>query len=159
MSIDFNDNFSVSREIFEEIEDVTSINIRKLITDRDNNKLNLTNFTQISIFAASIVIYKTIISEFGLSKISPKLVLGHSLGEYTALVANNTLSISNASKLIKIRGELMNSAIEPNKSGMAAVLGKDSTFIEEIINKNNLDIEIANDNSPLQVVVSEHIRP
>ncbi len=153
MALDFNQNYSISRLIFDEIEDITKINIRKIIS-KNSNQLDQTNFTQISIFAASIVIYKTLIEEIGIDIISPKIVLGHSLGEYSALVANNVLSLSDASHLIKIRGNLMNLAIKPNFSGMAAIIGKDAEFINNVIKNNNLNIEIANDNSPMQVVVS-----
>ena len=154
MAMDFDDNFDFSRKVFEEIEDSAKINIRKIISENDNNILNQTNFSQISIFASSIVIYKTLIDEIGTEIINPKIVLGHSLGEYTALVANNVLSLSDATILIKIRGELMNSAISPNLSGMAAIIGKNAKYINNIIINNNLNIQIANDNSPIQVVVS-----
>ena len=154
MAMDFNENFHFSSKIFEEIEDYTKINIRKIISKNEDNQLNQTNFTQIAIFAASIVIYKTLINEIGFEIIDPKIVLGHSLGEYTALVANNTLSLFDASNLIKIRGELMNSAIKPNLSGMAAIIGKNANFINTVIKNNKLNIEIANDNSLMQVVVS-----
>ena len=154
MSMDFNENFEVARRIFQEIEDSAKINIRKIISENQSDILNQTNFTQISIFAASMAIYHTLLNQIGQDIIDPKIVLGHSLGEYTALVANNTINIVDASILIKKRGELMHSAIEPNTSGMAAIIGKNATFIDEIIRTNNLDIVIANDNSPMQVVVS-----
>jgi len=158
MAIDFNDNFQAARNTFQEIEDSTKINIRKIIIENQQDKLNQTKYTQISIFAASMAIYSSILSQFDKVEIYPKIVLGHSLGEYSALVANKMLSISNASKLIKIRGELMQSAIEPNSSGMAAIIGKNSSEIEKIINKHNLEIVVANDNSPLQVVISGLIK-
>ena len=158
MAIDFNDNFTISKNIFSEIEDVTEIKIRKIITENQQDKLNQTNFTQIAIFSASIVIFKTLIDQVGLDTIKPKIVLGHSLGEYSALVANNSLNLADASKLIKIRGELMHSAIEPNSSGMAAIIGKNANEIDQIISENNLDLVIANDNSPMQVVVSGLIK-
>ena len=154
MAMDFNENFVISRNIFEQIEDSINVNIRKIISENQEDKINKTNYTQIAIFSASIVIYKTLINEIGVKNINPEIVLGHSLGEYTALVANNSLNITDASNLINQRGKIMNSAIEPNISGMAAIIGKNSLFIEEIIKKNNLNIEIANDNSPIQVVVS-----
>ncbi len=81
-------------------------------------------------------------------------MLGHSLGEYSALAASKSLSISQASILLQKRGELMNSAVEPNTTSMAALIGMNCAKIEEIIKKNNLDVEIANDNSPSQVVIS-----
>ena len=154
MAIDFNENFNISKDIFTEIEDATKIEIRKIIIENQEDKLNRTNFTQIAIFSASIVIYRTLINQIGLEIINPEIVLGHSLGEYSALVAINSLNLKDASRLIKIRGELMHSAIEPNTSGMAAIIGKNAKDIDEIIAKNNLDIVIANDNSPMQVVVS-----
>ena len=154
MAIDFNDNFQLSRNIFEEIEDSTKINVRKIISDNDDKKMNQTNYTQIAIFSASIVIYKTLLNLVGVDKINPQVVMGHSLGEYTALVASNFFSINDASNLIKIRGELMNSAIQPNYSGMAAIIGKDAKFIDEVIKSKKLNLEIANDNSPMQVVLS-----
>ena len=154
MSMDFNENFDVARKVFQEIEDSTQINIRKIITENPLDNLNQTNYTQISIFSASMAIYETLLSEFGNEIIKPNILLGHSLGEYSALVAGNLISITDASKLIKIRGELMHSSIEPNVSGMAAIIGKNADFIDDLIDKNNLKIVIANDNSPMQVVVS-----
>ncbi len=154
MSMDFNDNFDVARKVFQEIEDNTHINIRKIISENPLNNLNQTNYTQITIFSASIAIYKTLLSETSLEILQPNFFLGHSLGEYSALVASNFINIEDASILIKKRGELMHSSIEPNVSGMAAIIGKDADFIDEVIKKNNLQIVIANDNSPMQVVVS-----
>ena len=154
MAMDFNESFSISKAVFQEIEDSTKINVRKIISENQDDKLNQTNYTQISIFSASMVIYKTLINQIGFDIINPKIVLGHSLGEYSSLVANKSLSLSDASNLIKIRGELMHSAIDPNTSGMAALIGKNAEFIDYIITNNNLDIVIANDNSPMQVVVS-----
>tara|TARA_Y100001970_G_scaffold48479_1_gene61427 strand:- start:15054 stop:15971 length:918 start_codon:yes stop_codon:yes gene_type:complete len=154
MAMDFNKSFQISRDVFDEIEDSTGIYIRKIITENQQDKLNQTNFTQIAVFSSSIVIFQTLLSEIGSININPKIMLGHSLGEYTALVANKTLSLKDASKLIKIRGELMHSAIKANTSGMAAIIGKSANEIEVIIKNNNLDIVVANDNSPMQVVVS-----
>jgi [acyl-carrier-protein] S-malonyltransferase len=154
MSMDFNENFDVARKVFQEIEDSTRINIRKIIAENPLDRLNQTNYTQISIFSASMAIYKSLLSEFGNEIMKPKILLGHSLGEYSALVAGNLINIKDASILIKKRGELMHSSIEPNVSGMAAIIGKNADFIDDIINKNNLKIVIANDNSPMQVVVS-----
>ena len=154
MAMDFNDCFTISKHIFSEIEDFTEIKIRKIISENQQDKLSQTNITQIAIFSASTVIFKTLINQIGFEIIKPEIVLGHSLGEYSALVANNSLKLSDAAKLIKLRGELMHSAIEPNTSGMAAIIGKNANEIYDIITKNNLDLVIANDNSPMQVVVS-----
>ena len=154
MSMDFNENFDVARKVFQEIEDSTQINIRKIIAENPSDNLNQTKYTQISIFSASMAIYKSLLNEVGNEIIKPNIFLGHSLGEYSALAAGNFINIADASKLIKKRGELMHSSIKPNVSGMAAIIGKNAVFIDDLIKKNNLKLVIANDNSPMQVVVS-----
>ena len=154
MSMDFNDNFDVAKKVFQEIEDSTQINIRKIIAENPSDNLNQTKYTQISIFSASMAIYKSLLNEVGNEIIKPNIFLGHSLGEYSALAAGNFINIADASKLIKKRGELMHSSIKPNVSGMAAIIGKNADFIDDLIKKNNLKLVIANDNSPMQVVVS-----
>ena len=154
MAKDFNDNFQIARSIFENIEDSCSLNIREIIFEDPNKLLDQTNFTQISVFAASVSIYKTLESLYDEAKLNINYMLGHSLGEYSALTCSNIINVSDSSKLLKIRGNLMNTAIEPNKSGMAALIGLDCARIEKIINQKNLSIEIANDNSPIQIVVS-----
>ena len=154
MSMDFNDTFDVAKKVFQEIEDSTEINIRKIIAENPSDNLNQTKYTQISIFSASMAIYKSLLNEVGNEIIKPNIFLGHSLGEYSALAAGNFINIADASKLIKKRGELMHSSIKPNVSGMAAIIGKNAVFIDDLIKKNNLKLVIANDNSPMQVVVS-----
>ncbi|MDA0968272.1 MAG: ACP S-malonyltransferase [Proteobacteria bacterium] len=154
MSMDFNDNFDVAKKVFQEIEDSTQINIRKIIAENPSDNLNQTKYTQISIFSASMAIYKSLLNEVGNEIIKPNFFLGHSLGEYSALAAGNFINIADASILIKKRGELMHSSIKPNISGMAAIIGKNADFIDDLIKKNNLKLVIANDNSPMQVVVS-----
>ena len=154
MSKDFYDNFKIARTTFEEIEDYVGINLKKIIFDDNNELLNITNYTQISIFTASLSIFKTLESEKNLKMNNINAMLGHSLGEYTALACSKKLKLRDCSLLLKKRGELMNNAIEPNKTGMAAIIGTDAKTIEDIINKNDINLEIANDNSPIQVVVS-----
>ena len=154
MTKDFFDNFKIAQDTIAEIEDATSISIKKIIFGNDDNLLNITNFTQISIFAGSMSIYQTLEKNFGFSNLNIHNMLGHSLGEYSALAAAKSLTISQASSLLKIRGELMNSAIEPNTTNMAALIGLNCEDIIRIIKKNSVNVEIANDNSPLQIVIS-----
>ncbi len=156
MAKDFFDNFKEAKETFEEIEETTKIDLKKVIFGDDSTILNTTNYTQISIFTASIVIYKTLETNFGFGSGKYKIthMLGHSLGEYSALAASKSISISQASSLLKKRGDLMNSAVEPNSTSMAALIGMNCPDIEKIIKSHNLKIEIANDNSPGQVVIS-----
>ena len=154
MAKDFNDNFDISRQTFEEIEDYTKIDIRKIIFYNETNRLDLTQFTQICIFASSYVIYKTFLLESKFNKNNVKIMMGHSLGEYTALTCSNKLNLKECSLILKKRGELMNNATEPNLTGMAALIGKDANFIQNIIDENKLNLQIANDNSPMQIVIS-----
>ena len=154
MAKDFYDNFKEAKETFNEIEDSTNLNLKKIIFDDNSTLLNITNFTQVSIFAASISIYRTLESNFDFAKNKINYMLGHSLGEYSALTASKSLTIKQAASLLKIRGELMNSAIEPNTTSMAALIGINCEDIEKIIKNNNINLEIANDNSPGQIVIS-----
>lgn len=154
MAKDFNDNFKISRLIFEEIEDYTQINIRDIIFNNKGDKLNLTQFTQICTFSASYVIFKTFISEKGIENKNLNVMLGHSLGEYTALACSDKLSLKDCSLILKKRGELMNDAVPPNQTGMAALIGKNAYEIIKIIDDNNLNLQIANDNSNIQIVIS-----
>ena len=154
MGRDFNDNFEIAKLAYEEIEDHSQINLRKIIFENEEKKLDLTQFTQICIFATSYVIFKTYLSETDLNLNNINIMMGHSLGEYTALACSNKISLKECSTILKIRGELMNNAVIDVDTGMAALIGKDSNYIQQIINDNNLDIEIANDNSPFQIVIS-----
>ena len=154
MAKDFFDNFKIAQDTITEIEDATNMNIKKIIFGNDDKLLNITNYTQVSIFAGSISIYQTLEKNFGFANLDINNMLGHSLGEYSALAASKALTVSQASLLLKIRGELMNSAIEPNKTKMAALIGLNCEDVEQIIKKNNVNVEIANDNSPVQTVIS-----
>ena len=154
MAKDFFDNFKEAKDTFVEIEDSANIDLKKIIFSDDDTLLNITNFTQISIFAASISIYRTLEKSFGFDKLKINSMLGHSLGEYSALAASKSLSLLQAASLLKERGELMNSAIPPNTTTMAALIGLNCDEIEEIVKNNNINVEIANDNSPVQTVIS-----
>ena len=154
MAKDFHDNFKIAKQIYEEIEDYTKIDLRKIIFENIDNKLDLTQFTQICIFASSYVIFKVYVNESNLKLDDINVMLGHSLGEYTALACSNKISLKECSLILKKRGELMNNAVKPNETGMAALIGKDANFVQKIIDENKLDVEIANDNSPMQIVIS-----
>ena len=154
MAKDFHDNFELAKKIFEEIEDYSKIDIRNIIFENQKNKIDITQFTQICIFASSYVIFKISLQESDISFNDIKVMMGHSLGEYTALACSNKISLKDCSIILKKRGELMNNAIKPNETGMAALIGGDSNYVQKIIEDNNLNLEIANDNSPMQIVIS-----
>ncbi len=154
MGKDFNDNFKIANLAYQEIEDYSQINIRKIIFENEGNKLDLTQFTQICIFATSYVIFKTYLNETDLEINNINVMMGHSLGEYTALACSNKISLKDCSIILKKRGELMNNEVIEIDSGMAALIGKDSNYVQKIIDDNFFDLEIANDNSPMQIVIS-----
>ena len=154
MSEDFYNNFLNSKLVFEEVEDSTSIDVKKIIFKDPLNQLNLTNYTQLCIFTASYSIFRVIETEFDLKNMNVNTMLGHSLGEYSALASSYKITLSDCAKLLKLRGDLMHRAINPNESGMVALIGLDSISIQNIIDEVNLDVQIANDNSPIQVVIS-----
>tara|TARA_Y100001970_G_scaffold248285_1_gene317698 strand:+ start:57 stop:986 length:930 start_codon:yes stop_codon:yes gene_type:complete len=154
MSKDFYDNFNVSREVFELTSDITKIDIKKIIFENQSDLLNQTQYTQLAIFCASLSIYKVLINEININNLDITCMLGHSLGEYSALASANIISFEDCARLLKIRGELMQKSFEPNLSGMAAIIGINCENVDKIITENNLEISIANDNSPQQVVIS-----
>ena len=158
MSKDFYDNFSASKLVIDEIEDITSISIKNIMFEDYQKQIDLTQYTQICIFAASISIFRAISENFNLEDLKINYMFGHSLGEYSALAASNKISINNASRLLKMRGEFMQDAIAPNTSTMAAIIGLSSKEVENIINNSDLKIHIANDNSNQQVVISGLIK-
>ena len=154
MSKDFYDNFIISRDIFNLVSEISKIDIKHIIFNNPDDFLNQTKYTQLSIFCASMAIFKALESQIGIDRLKVTHMLGHSLGEYTSLTAAKILSIEDCIALLKLRGELMQNAYKLNESGMAALLGLDCSLVEDIIEKNNLNVEVANDNSPSQVVIS-----
>ncbi len=154
MSKDFYDNFAEARSTFDQIQDYVELDLKKIIFDGQDNLINITRYTQISIFAASMSMFKTYQSENGFKLSNINTMLGHSLGEYTALACSNKIGLRECSLILKRRGELMDDAVESNKSGMAALIGCNSEDIHRIIKDNKMNIQIANDNSPIQVVIS-----
>ncbi len=157
MSKDFYDNFEVAKSTLNEIQDYVKMDLKNIIFENKDNLLNFTNYTQISIFTASVIIFRTLIKETKLDFSKIEFMLGHSLGEYTALACSNKLSLEECSLVLKKRGQLMHDATSSNKTGMAALIGKDADYVDNIIKKNNIDLQIANDNSPIQVVISGKI--
>ena len=157
MSKDFYDNFEVAKSTLNEIQDYVKMDLKSIIFENRDNLLNFTNYTQISIFTASVIIFRTLIKETKLDFSKIEFMLGHSLGEYTALACSNKLSLEECSLVLKKRGQLMHDATSSNKTGMAALIGKDADYVDNIIKKNNIDLQIANDNSPIQVVISGKI--
>ena len=152
MLSDLNQNFSVVRETFQEASDAVSVDLWKIMNE-DQEALNLTENTQPIMLAAGFATYKILSEEISLS---PSSMAGHSLGEYTALVASNSLNFFDAIRLVRKRGKLMQSAVPKGSGSMAAILGLDDRVILEECNKASQKgiVEAVNFNSPGQVVIA-----
>ena len=127
------ENFTVSKRVFEEVDTSLNQNLSKLIFGEDVNKLNLTENTQPAIMAVSIATFEALKIEKGIKIDDFDFCAGHSLGEYSALVASESLKISEAAKILKKRGQAMQSSVPLGEGGMAAVLNIDIESLEKLI--------------------------
>ena len=152
MLSDLSSNFSIVSEIFQEASDALGVDLWK-ITQEDQNALNLTVNTQPIMLAAGYATYKVLSNE---TELSPEFMAGHSLGEYTALVAAESLDFFDAVKLVRKRAELMQSAVPSGSGSMAAILGLDDAKVIEICTQSSAHgiVEAVNFNSPGQVVIA-----
>ena len=156
MGKEFFDKFEHIKKLFKEADDVLNVPLSKFILDGPKDKLDLTVNTQPAIFLISFSIFHVIKDEFNIDLHKAKYFAGHSLGEYSALSCANSLSFVETIQLLKKRGNAMQNAVPKGEGGMIAVLGSTTENIEEIldIKKNEFVIEIANDNSNGQIVLS-----
>ncbi|MEP6743181.1 MAG: ACP S-malonyltransferase [bacterium] len=147
------ENFVVARRIFEEADDALHFSISRLCFEGSVEELQLTENTQPAILAVSVAVLRTIESE-GFPK--PDYVAGHSLGEYSALVAAKSLSLSDAIQTVRSRGRYMQEAVPPGVGAMAAVMGAELKVIEEACTEAQQGqvCAPANINSPNQVVIA-----
>lgn len=153
MGKDLYDNFIVARRTFEEADDTLGFSISKMCFEGAAEELQLTENTQPAILTISVAVYRTMIAE-GFPK--PDYVAGHSLGEYSALVAANTLSLSDAVQTVRARGRYMQEAVPVGIGAMAAILGAELSVIEQAC-KDAAEGQVcspANINSNGQVVIA-----
>ena len=149
------DNFNVSKYIFDEVDDALNLKLSRIIFGDDPTKLNLTENTQPAIMVVSIATLAALNKEKGVKIEDFSFCAGHSLGEYTALVAAKSIKLSDAAKILKKRGQAMQEAVPVGMGAIAAILNVKIEDLELFINKNNLSsIEVSNDNCPGQCVVS-----
>jgi [acyl-carrier-protein] S-malonyltransferase len=158
MGKEFYDNFVEAKEVFQEVNDALNQDLSKIIFEGPSEELTLTENTQPALMATSIAILKVILKQSGknITEIAD-YVAGHSLGEYTALCAAEAFDLATTAKLLKIRGLEMQKAVPAGEGAMAAIIGLTFEDVEEVINNTrdgNKIIEIANDNSDGQIVVS-----
>jgi [acyl-carrier-protein] S-malonyltransferase len=147
----YNSNES-SRKLFEEADDILGFNISEIMFQGSEDELKQTHITQPAIFIHSIAAFQTLRVDL------PDMVAGHSLGEFSALVANRTLSFAEALKLVSIRARAMQKACETNPSSMAAVLNLADEIVEkicaEVLSETGEIVVPANYNCPGQLVIS-----
>lgn len=150
------DTNPLAKELFEQANEILGFRISDIMFTGTEEDLKQTDVTQPAVFLHSVIAYKTI------ADAKPDMVAGHSLGEFSALVANNTLSFEDALKLVFIRAKAMQRACELNPSTMAAVLALADDKVEEICGKIHVETEEvvvpANYNCPGQLVISGSIK-
>ena len=159
MGRDLHAKFDTVKKFFKEADKILEFSISNLILEGPKDQLDLTENTQPAIFLVGYSIFQLLKKEFKLDLNKANFFAGHSLGEYTALASADVLSFSDTLKILKIRGNAMQSAVPKGEGGMIAVLGSDIEQIEKIIkeNKDKYECFIANDNSNGQLVVSGNI--
>jgi len=150
MGKDFHDNVKKSRETYEEASDSLGWDVAELCFG-DDEKINLTEYAQPCILATEIAMYRGLQFLYGFE---PQYFGGHSLGEYTALVAAEAMPFADALKTVQARGQLMQKATPPGIGSMAAVIGKD--LDADMVRKSlkGLPMDVANINSADQIVIS-----
>jgi len=150
------ENNSAAKQLFEQANDILGFRITDMMFAGSEEDLKQTKVTQPAVFLHSVIAYKTI------EDAKPDMVAGHSLGEFSALVANNVLSFEDALKLVSIRAQAMQKACEINPSTMAAVLALADDKVEEIcaaVQKETGEVVVAaNFNCPGQLVISGSIK-
>ena len=148
---------ATARLVFEEVDEALKQNLTKLMFEGPEDELKLTENAQPALMAVSLAIVRTLEKDAGV-KVEDKAgyVAGHSLGEYSALAAAGSLTVEDAAKLLKRRGQAMQRAVPVGEGAMAALLGLDLAAAEEVAKEAAGDdvCTAANDNAPGQVVVS-----
>lgn len=157
MGKDLAENFLVSKNVFEEVNDALGQDLSGLIWNGDIETLTLTENAQPALMATSIAAIKALEAE-GIKFDQASYIAGHSLGEYSALCAAGSLSLTDTAKLLRIRGKAMQDAVPFGLGAMAAILGLDFETVSQITNLSSEDqiCQAANDNDPGQVVISGH---
>ena len=152
----FYEKYDLAKRIFKDADAILNVPITKIIFEGPDNQLNLTENTQPAIFLASYCIFEIIKKEFGYDFKKFKYFAGHSLGEYSALACEGSISFEDTLKILQKRGKLMQEAVPNGEGAMLVVLGISCKELDKILeeNKDKYECFIANDNSQLQVVVS-----
>jgi [acyl-carrier-protein] S-malonyltransferase len=155
MGKDMADNFPAARQVFEEANDALGFDLATLCYNGPEDELKLTTNTQPAILTVSTAALRVLEQESGLC---PAYVAGHSLGEYSALVAAGALSFADAVRTVRQRGAFMQEAVPVGVGAMAAILGLDTVELEAVCREaaQGQVVSPANFNSPGQVVIAGH---
>jgi len=153
MGKDLYESSTLAREMFEQANGILGFRITDLMFQGTDEDLRQTNVTQPAIFLHSVILAATLGDEF-----RPDMVAGHSLGEFSALVANKTLTFEDGLKLVSARARAMQMACEKEPSTMAAIIGLDDEKVREICSSIDEIVVPANYNSPGQLVISGSIK-
>jgi [acyl-carrier-protein] S-malonyltransferase len=148
------ENYACAREVFEEADEALGFQLSALCFSGPDEALKLTENTQPALLTVSVAAWK-VLSELGYS---PDYVAGHSLGEYSALVAAGSLQFADAVRLVRKRGQYMQAAVPPGIGAMAAVIKLPDGKLDEILAKaaEGEIVSAANLNSPEQIVIAGH---
>jgi len=153
MGKDLYENSPLAKEMFEKANEILGFRITDLMFSGTDEDLKQTKVTQPAIFLHSVILAKVLGSEF-----KPEMVAGHSLGEFSALVAAGALSFEDGLRLVSARAQAMQKACEKEPSTMAAILGLEDEKVEEICKSIDEVVVPANYNCPSQIVISGSIK-
>ncbi len=153
MGKDLCDRFPLAKEMFEKASEILGFRITDMMFEGTEDDLKQTNVTQPAIFLHSVVLARVLGDGF-----NPDMTAGHSLGEFSALVAANALSFEDGLRLVAARAHAMQKACEAEPSAMAAVIGLDDKVVEEACAGIDEVVVPANYNSPGQIVISGSIK-
>lgn len=152
MGLDLYENYPIAKELFEQANAILGFPITDIMFEGAAEDLKQTKVTQPAIFLHSVILSKVLGDSF-----KPDMVAGHSLGEFSALVANGTLNFEDGLKLVSKRALAMQKACELQPSTMAAVLGLDDAVVEKICEETPGTVVAANYNCPGQLVISGEV--
>lgn len=153
MGKDFYENSASAREVFDQAESLLGLDMKKLCFE-ENDELNITEYTQIALLTACMAMER-VVCEQG---VAPQVTAGLSLGEYCAIVSAGGMELSDAMRLVRKRGILMQEAVPAGQGSMVAVLGMDGPSIEKVL-EGREGVWIANYNCPGQIVITGYKAP
>ena len=149
MGKDLFDNSKLAKDMFHQANDILKFNITDIMFGDDSEALKETSITQPAVFLHSVILAKLLGNQF-----SPDFVAGHSLGEFSALVAARYINFEDGLMLVQKRANAMQKACEDNPSTMAAILGLENNIVEQVCEEINEVVVAANYNCPGQLVIS-----